>query len=101
MLVKSQSKREELHPTSPLDSNLLETAAEAEQKEQQQSTRKAKQEFQRFLPWVREANSAFKSWAIKMSSLHRPTWRKAGIFEAVMASTKGLNKDTKKPIATR
>ncbi|WZZ04701.1 LOW QUALITY PROTEIN: hypothetical protein YC2023_090622 [Brassica napus] len=47
-----------------------------------------------------EANSAFKSWAIKMSSLHRPTWRKAGIFEAVMASTKGLNKDTKKPIAT-
>ncbi|XP_013589026.1 PREDICTED: uncharacterized protein LOC106297302 [Brassica oleracea var. oleracea] len=42
----------------------------------------------------REANSAFKSWAIKMSSLHRPTWRKAGIFEAVMASTKGLNKDT-------
>ncbi|XP_033128690.1 uncharacterized protein LOC117125718 isoform X3 [Brassica rapa] len=42
----------------------------------------------------REANSPFKSWAIKMSSLHRPTWRKAGIFEAVMASTKGLNKDT-------
>ncbi|CAN7097571.1 unnamed protein product [Brassica rapa subsp. narinosa] len=42
----------------------------------------------------REANSPFKSWAIKMSSLHRPTWRKAGILEAVMASTKGLNKDT-------
>ncbi|CAF2081372.1 unnamed protein product, partial [Brassica napus] len=42
----------------------------------------------------REANSPFKSWAIKMSSLHRPTWRKAGIFEAVMASTKGLNRDT-------
>ncbi|KAL0647192.1 hypothetical protein Bca4012_045483 [Brassica carinata] len=33
----------------------------------------------------REANSAFK---------------KAGIFESVMASTKGLNKDTKKPRAT-
>ncbi|KAG2304954.1 hypothetical protein Bca52824_033605 [Brassica carinata] len=42
----------------------------------------------------RAATSAFKSWAIKMSSLHRPTWRKAGIFDAVMASTKDFHKDT-------
>lgn len=29
-----------------------------------------------------------------MSSLHKPTWIQAGIFEAVMASTKGISKDT-------
>ena len=40
------------------------------------------------------ATSAFKSWAIKMSSLHEPTWQKAGIFEAVMTSTKNITKDS-------
>ncbi|WZZ64322.1 hypothetical protein YC2023_075692 [Brassica napus] len=45
-------------------------------------------------PGWRKANSAFKSWATKMSLLHKPTWQKAGIFEAIMASTKGFNKDT-------
>ncbi|CAN7097569.1 unnamed protein product, partial [Brassica rapa subsp. narinosa] len=45
-------------------------------------------------PGWRKATSAFKSWATKMSLLHKPTWQKAGILEAVMASTKGFNKDT-------
>ncbi|KAJ4917771.1 hypothetical protein Rs2_03321 [Raphanus sativus] len=42
----------------------------------------------------RKANSAYKSWAIKMSLLHKPTWQKAGILEAVMASTIGFNQNT-------
>ncbi|VVB00564.1 unnamed protein product [Arabis nemorensis] len=29
----------------------------------------------------------FTSWAKKMEALHEPTWRKAGIFEAIKAST--------------
>ncbi|KAJ4882145.1 Plant mobile domain protein family [Raphanus sativus] len=46
-----------------------------------------------FKGW-RLPNTKFKSWAIKMSSLHKPTWIQAGIFEAVMASTKAFTKDT-------
>ncbi|CAH2036406.1 unnamed protein product [Thlaspi arvense] len=38
-----------------------------------------------FSGW-RLANTKFKSWATKMADLHEPTWKKAGIFEAVMAS---------------
>jgi hypothetical protein len=34
----------------------------------------------------RFANTKFESWAIEMADLHEPTWREAGIFEAVMAS---------------
>ncbi|KAL9309264.1 putative protein-serine/threonine phosphatase [Arabidopsis thaliana] len=34
----------------------------------------------------RFANTKFESWAIEMAALHEPTWREAGIFEAVMAS---------------
>ncbi|KAG2306886.1 hypothetical protein Bca4012_084152 [Brassica carinata] len=36
-----------------------------------------------------EANSSFKSWATKMSLLHRPTLRKAGILEAVILQERG------------
>ena len=39
-------------------------------------------------------NVKFKSWATKMSLLHEPTWRKAGIFEAVAASTLKITKDS-------
>ncbi|KAJ0234595.1 Aminotransferase-like [Hirschfeldia incana] len=46
-----------------------------------------------FKGW-RFPNKNFKSWAIKMSSLHKPTWIQAGIFEAVIASTKAFPKDT-------
>ncbi|KAJ4917770.1 Uncharacterized protein Rs2_03320 [Raphanus sativus] len=44
-------------------------------------------------PGWRKATPAFKSWAINMSSLHRPTWQKAGIFEAVIASMKVFDKN--------
>ncbi|CAN6820083.1 unnamed protein product, partial [Brassica oleracea] len=46
-----------------------------------------------FKGW-RLPNRKFKSWALKMSSLHKPTWIQAGVFEAIMASTKGISKDT-------
>ncbi|AAG29638.1 hypothetical protein [Arabidopsis thaliana] len=36
----------------------------------------------------------FKRWARKMSALHEPIWRKAGIFEAVNASTYKIHKNT-------
>ncbi|KAJ0242188.1 Aminotransferase-like [Hirschfeldia incana] len=39
-------------------------------------------------------NVKFKSWATKMLSLHEPTWRKAGIFEAVAASAIKIIKDS-------
>ncbi|KAG7600218.1 Aminotransferase-like plant mobile domain [Arabidopsis suecica] len=32
------------------------------------------------------AHRNFKSWTKKMEALHEPTWRKAGIFEAIKAS---------------
>ena len=32
-------------------------------------------------------NHNFRSWMRKMEALHEPTWRKAGIFEALKAST--------------
>ncbi|CAD5315174.1 unnamed protein product [Arabidopsis thaliana] len=47
----------------------------------------------KFWGW-RFPNKKFKSWARKMASLHEPIWRKAGIFEAVIASTYKIPKDT-------
>ena len=44
-----------------------------------------------FKGW-RLPNRKFKSWATKISSLHKPTWIQAGVFEAIMASTKGFVK---------
>ncbi|XP_020866200.1 LOW QUALITY PROTEIN: uncharacterized protein LOC110224459 [Arabidopsis lyrata subsp. lyrata] len=41
----------------------------------------------------RLANTNFKSWARKMAALHEPIWRKAGIFEAVMASIYRIRKN--------
>ncbi|KAL1220892.1 Protein MAIN-LIKE 1 [Cardamine amara subsp. amara] len=46
-----------------------------------------------FSGW-RIANIKFKSWARKMAALHEPIWRKAGIFEAVMASTYIIPRNT-------
>ncbi|XP_019091146.1 PREDICTED: uncharacterized protein LOC104744028 [Camelina sativa] len=46
-----------------------------------------------FKGW-RFANKAFKLWVGKMAALHRGTWRKAGIYEAVMASTYKISKNT-------
>ncbi|XP_022545462.1 uncharacterized protein LOC106359485 [Brassica napus] len=46
-----------------------------------------------FKGW-RLPNIKFKSWALKMSSLHKPTWIQAGVFEAIMASTKRFVKNT-------
>ncbi|CAA0284884.1 unnamed protein product [Arabidopsis thaliana] len=46
-----------------------------------------------FSGW-RLANMKFKRWARKMSALHEPIWRKAGIFEAVNASTYKIHKNT-------
>ncbi|KAL1207091.1 putative serinePthreonine-protein phosphatase 7 long form [Cardamine amara subsp. amara] len=37
---------------------------------------------------------SFKTWVRKMAALHEPIWRKAGIFEAVMASTYIIYKNT-------
>ncbi|XP_020867948.1 uncharacterized protein LOC110224840 [Arabidopsis lyrata subsp. lyrata] len=42
----------------------------------------------------RFANPRFKFWARKMATLHETTWRKAGIFEAVNASTYNISKNT-------
>ncbi|CAA7048430.1 unnamed protein product [Microthlaspi erraticum] len=39
------------------------------------------------------AGDRFKSWAAKMEALHEPTWRKAGIFEAIKASTHKILKN--------
>ncbi|CAN6927704.1 unnamed protein product, partial [Brassica oleracea] len=39
-------------------------------------------------------NVKLKSWATKMSALHEPTWKKAGILQAVAASTLKITKDT-------
>ncbi|ESQ30382.1 hypothetical protein EUTSA_v10012003mg, partial [Eutrema salsugineum] len=39
------------------------------------------------------AETSFRSWATKMAALHKPTWRKAGIFDAVMASIYNIYKD--------
>ncbi|KAF3504572.1 hypothetical protein F2Q69_00043761 [Brassica cretica] len=46
-----------------------------------------------FKGW-RLPNRKFKSWALKMSYLHKPAWTQAGVFEAIIASTKGFSKDT-------
>ncbi|KAL0796765.1 hypothetical protein Bca101_068142 [Brassica carinata] len=35
----------------------------------------------------------FRSWTRKMEALHEPTWRKAGIFEAIKASTFKIHKN--------
>ncbi|CAN8321443.1 unnamed protein product [Cochlearia groenlandica] len=40
------------------------------------------------------ANTHFKSWAKKMSALHKPIWEKAGIFEAIMSSTIRIHRNT-------
>ncbi|KAL1207089.1 Protein MAINTENANCE OF MERISTEMS [Cardamine amara subsp. amara] len=45
-----------------------------------------------FSGW-RFTNTKFKSWARKMSALHEPIWRKAGIFEAIVASTHRIRKN--------
>ncbi|CAL9218441.1 unnamed protein product [Arabidopsis halleri] len=39
-------------------------------------------------------NKNFKYWARKMAALHEPIWRKAGIFEAVIASTYKIYQNT-------
>ncbi|CAN7083316.1 unnamed protein product [Brassica oleracea var. botrytis] len=41
--------------------------------------------------WVAERR--FVSWVGKMEALHEPTWRKAGIFEAIKASTYNITKN--------
>ncbi|VVB00779.1 unnamed protein product [Arabis nemorensis] len=41
----------------------------------------------------RLASSKFKSWTTKMAALHKPIWRKAGIYEAVMSSTYRIKPD--------
>ncbi|ESQ55851.1 hypothetical protein EUTSA_v10027173mg [Eutrema salsugineum] len=46
-----------------------------------------------FCGW-RLPNQKFKSWFRKMAALHKPTWIKAGIFEAIQASTYKINKNT-------
>ncbi|EOA36539.1 hypothetical protein CARUB_v10011613mg [Capsella rubella] len=42
----------------------------------------------------RFASTKFKFWARKMAALHEPIWRKAGIFEAVVASTYKIFRNT-------
>ncbi|KAJ4917709.1 Plant mobile domain protein family [Raphanus sativus] len=42
---------------------------------------------------LRSPNVKFKTWATKMLSLHEPTWQKAGILEAVAASTLKICKE--------
>ncbi|XP_010461930.1 PREDICTED: uncharacterized protein LOC104742607 [Camelina sativa] len=39
------------------------------------------------------ANHRFVSWLKKMEALHAPTWRKAGIYEAIKASTYKISKN--------
>ncbi|CAL9218444.1 unnamed protein product [Arabidopsis halleri] len=41
--------------------------------------------------WAAEAH--FVSWLAKMEALHAQTWRKAGIFEAIKASTYSISKN--------
>lgn len=45
-----------------------------------------------FSGW-RLPNRNFKSWAKKMAALHKPTWLKSGIFEAIRASTYKIHKN--------
>ncbi|VVB05921.1 unnamed protein product [Arabis nemorensis] len=49
------------------------------------------------------SNKNFQSWTKKMEALHKPIWRKAGVFEAVMASTYKIetNKDLVLGVAER
>jgi len=46
-----------------------------------------------FWGW-RYPHNKFNSWARKMSAFHEPIWRKAGIFEAILASTYKILKNT-------
>ncbi|WZZ87764.1 hypothetical protein YC2023_116343 [Brassica napus] len=46
-----------------------------------------------FKGW-RLPNRKFKSWALKISYLRKPAWTQAGVFEAIIASTKGFSKNT-------
>ncbi|KAG7600129.1 Aminotransferase-like plant mobile domain [Arabidopsis suecica] len=46
-----------------------------------------------FWGW-RYPQKKFNSWARKMAALHKPIWRKAGIFEAILASTYNIRKNT-------
>ncbi|EOA39176.1 hypothetical protein CARUB_v10012136mg [Capsella rubella] len=40
------------------------------------------------------AEGPFLSWVEKMEALHAPTWRKAGIFDAIKASTYNISRNT-------
>ncbi|KAG7594753.1 Aminotransferase-like plant mobile domain [Arabidopsis thaliana x Arabidopsis arenosa] len=39
------------------------------------------------------AERRFLSWVVKMEALHAPTWKKAGIFDAIKASTYNISKN--------
>ncbi|XVE50599.1 hypothetical protein DITRI_Ditri01bG0176100 [Diplodiscus trichospermus] len=56
----------------------------------------------KFCGW-RYPQKNWKTWAVKMASLHEPTWKKAGIFEAIMNSIYQIerNKDLVLGIAER
>lgn len=41
----------------------------------------------------RHATKYFMFWAHKLSNKHKHTWRKAGIFDYIIASTKKIHKD--------
>ncbi|CAN8288346.1 unnamed protein product [Cochlearia groenlandica] len=41
----------------------------------------------------RKAESSFLDWLVKMEALHEPTWKKAGIFEAIKASAYNITRD--------
>ncbi|XP_010440216.1 PREDICTED: uncharacterized protein LOC104723535 [Camelina sativa] len=45
-----------------------------------------------FRGW-RLPNKKFQFWAKKMAALHKPTWLKSGIFEAIKASTYKIHKN--------
>nr|VDC64910.1 unnamed protein product [Brassica rapa] len=47
----------------------------------------------RFDNGVGSTDRNFTSWMRKMEALHEPTWRKAGIFEAIKASTFKISKN--------
>uniref|UniRef100_M4DQX0 RRM domain-containing protein n=2 Tax=Brassica campestris TaxID=3711 RepID=M4DQX0_BRACM len=47
----------------------------------------------RFDNGVGSTDRTFTSWMRKMEALHEPTWRKAGIFEAIKASTFKISKN--------
>ncbi|CAL9218442.1 unnamed protein product [Arabidopsis halleri] len=46
-----------------------------------------------FWGW-RYPHKKFNSWARKMAALHKPIWRKAGIFEAILSSTYKILRNT-------